>query len=135
MTTRATFLERFLLPLVAGGEVHVGAPLGARGLANVLHDKANLALEAKLEEARLAVAKELQVCPIPPTLDEEAVRLAVALHDMLFLYHPVAGSPAGRPERIRRVALGAAAIARLPRTVDADVLVARHTVLHQLPSL
>src|SRR5439155_25786446 len=58
-----------------------------------------------------------------------------ALPDLLFLYHPASGNPAPRTRRLREVARGAALLARLPRTADADVLVARHTVLHLFPTL
>src|SRR5206468_5087380 len=91
--------------------------------------------EAELESRRWALARELQLRPIPPPLDEETLRLAAALHDLLFLYHPASGSPAPRTRRLREVARGAALLARLPRTSDPDVLVARHTVLHLFPTL
>src|SRR5437870_5456543 len=91
---RSTFVRGFLLPLVAGGEVHVGAPLGARGLSRLLEGARDERAEAEVQDARWAVASELQLRPIPPALDEEALRLAAAVHDLLFLYHPAAGSPA-----------------------------------------
>src|SRR5438445_5180786 len=84
---RAAFMRRFLLPLVAGGDVHVAAPLGARGLARLLEGAPDEEAEAQIHNARLAVASELQLRPIPPALDEEALRLAAALHDLLFLFH------------------------------------------------
>ena len=97
---RARFVEKFLLPLVAGGEVHAGAPIGHAGLVRMLDAAADSALEGRLQDARWAVARELQRRAIPPRLDEESFALAVALHDLLFLYHPDAGPPGARSERL-----------------------------------
>ena len=135
MITRAQFVESFLLPLCAGGAVHVGAPLGGGGLSRLLAEPGDTEVERVLSSARWAIACELQITAIPPALDEHSLRLAVAAHDLLFLHHPAAGNPAARGNKLRQVAAGAAALARLPRTTDADELVARHTVLHLLPSL
>lgn len=132
---RARFVERFVLPLVAGGEVHVGSPIGHADLQRMLEGEPDRALEGRLQDARWAVARELQRQAIPPRLDEEALALAVSVHDLLFLYHPDAGPQGARPDRLRRVATGAAAMARLAPTHDADVLVARHTILHLFPTL
>src|SRR5262245_57168353 len=129
------FAAQFLRPLVAGGTLHVGAPLGRVGLERLREASLDGAVEADIADARGAVASTLLVDPIPPRLDAEALRLAVALHDLLFLFHPRADALTVRDRRLEEVAQFAAALADLPSTKDADALVARHTMLHLLPSL
>lgn len=129
----------FLLPLVAGGTLHVGAPLGERGLARLVEALAeggyDVQLEAAIGEARAASAATLLVDPIAPQIDVATLRLAVALHDLLFFLHPAATGPLVRDRRLDQVAAYAAELARLPPTTDADDLVARHTVLRLFPVL
>lgn len=133
------FGRHFLLPLVAGGQLHVGAPLGERGLTRLLdavtgsgHD---VQLEAAIGEARAESAAMLLIDPIAPQIDVATLRLAVALHDLLFFLHPAATGPLVRDRRLDQVAEYAAELARLPSTTDADDLVARHTVLRLFPVL
>ncbi|HEX2568632.1 MAG TPA: hypothetical protein VH877_03665 [Polyangia bacterium] len=133
------FGRQFLLPLVAGGQLRVGAPLGERGLTRLVeaarepgHD---VQLEAAIGEARAETAATLLVDPIAPQIDVATLRLAVALHDLLFFLHPAAAGPLVRDRRLEQVAEYAAELARLPATTDADDLVARHTVLHLFPEL
>ena len=129
------FGEEFLLPLVRGGTLKIGAPLGRRGLDGLREGGLDRHMQAEVHAARLAVARELLLEPIPPPLDLEALRLAVAVHDLLFLFHPDAQGALIRDRRLAEVADFAAKLARLPKTLDPDTLVARHTMLHLLPSL
>lgn len=133
--SRGGFVESFLLPLVAGGVAHVGAPLGLAGLARLRALKVDPGLAAEVFAARSAVASELLYDPIPPQLDLPSLRLAIAVHDLLFLFHPGAAGLAVRGKRIAEVARFAAALAALPATTDDDMLVARHTILHLVPGL
>jgi hypothetical protein len=128
------FAEQFLLPLVRGGTLHVGAPLGRVGLEKLRAASLDGALAADIALARQAVAAELLFDPIPPPLDLEALRLAVAAHDLLFLAHPRAAA-VGVRGRLGDIAEFASKLAKLPPTLDADTLVARHTLLHLLPAL
>jgi len=132
---KRSFIADFVRPLVGGGTAHVGAPIGRAGLDKLRdaeHDRSAL---ADVAVARAAVAGELLVDGAPPLFDLEALRLAVALHDLLFLFHPRADALSVRDARLEEVARFAAACARLPDTRDADTLVARHTMLHLFPSL
>lgn len=92
----ADFLRRFAVPLCRGGKVHVGAPLGHRGLRRLL-----VAAAAGLDETeagqelcaeRHQVLSEILLSPEPPRLadDPSAPALLAALHDLLFLLHPAA---------------------------------------------
>lgn len=134
MIRRAPFIERFVLPLVEGGELHVSAPLGFGGLSRLADEPDDSAAERRLGEARLAVCAELLPEPVTPTLDEDSLRLAIALHDLLFLFHPDApASMQGTSHR--HVATGCALLAALELPDDPRDLVARHTLLHQLADL
>src|SRR5215831_19847717 len=96
------FVAAFLLPLVRGGALHVGRPLGARAVARVMDLVARAARDPAHDEAdpiaalaagRQAVAaRHLPVTTAPP-LDETSVRLGAALHDLLALAHPDLGGP------------------------------------------
>ena len=131
--TPAEFGERFLLPLVAGGTLHVGAPLGRAGLSRLRETKLDGQTIAEIHAARATVACELLYDPIAPELDLESLRLAVAVHDLLFLFHPSAADL--RERKLGAVASYAAALARLSPTRNADTLVARHSILHRLQGL
>src|SRR5580693_552435 len=110
------FVAEFLLPLVRGGALRVGRPLGPRAVARVMdlvaragadpaHDEADPI--AALASGRRAVAgRHLPVVAAPP-LDEVSVRLGAALHDLLALAHPdLAGPGLGRrQEQIAAAAL------------------------------
>jgi hypothetical protein len=127
-----TFFEEALLPLVRGGEVMVGEPIDADGLAAIIDPDApgQSGARASIAEARRAVAETICLAPPPLELDDEALHLAVALYDALFLTHPDAR---GRSEKARaRVAEFAEACARLAPPPDGASLLARHTVLHAL---
>lgn len=91
-----TFLPRFVLPLLQGGEVHVGAPLAPRLTKALTNDVAS-ALDATAEGQLLSQLRHqhlLRLHPLvsPPLLadDTGALMMLVALHDLLFLLHPEA---------------------------------------------
>ena len=130
-----SFLADFFLPLVAGATVRVGAPLGAVGLRKLVDEKPPIELDAAIADARMSFARTLLFNPILPRLDVAALRLGVALHDLLFLLHPAASGAMVRDKRVKQVAEHAAEAARLPPTVDADDLVARHSVLRAFPGM
>lgn len=90
------FLPRFVLPLLQGGEVHVGAPLAPR-LTKPLTDDVASTLDATAEGQLLSQVRHqylLRLHPLvsPPLLadDTGALMMLVALHDLLFLLHPAA---------------------------------------------
>jgi hypothetical protein len=83
------FLGRFVHPLVAGGERHVGAPISGPELdrwASEL-DHATVELVA-VDEARSGVLSTIACRPPAFVLDEDDLALAAGLHDALFLVHP-----------------------------------------------
>ncbi len=140
------FVSSFLLPLVRGGSLHVGRPLGPRGVARlgealgvggVASSKA-LALADEptraLAEGRFAVASLfLADAPTPP-LDNATLRLGAALHDLLALAHPGL-SGAGVVRRYERIAVAAHALAELGPPADAAEAVRRHSLLARMPEI
>lgn len=151
------FLQRFAVPLVAGGAVHVGAPLGRRGLRRLRRAVAEgldgSAAGEALQAERLSVLAEL--LPVPcgpdeaPRLDAEPAlpALLVALHDMAFLLHPASAGAAVTRGLRRRIADHARALCaplapaagRRARSRDGapdlTTLLSRHSLLHGLFTL
>jgi hypothetical protein len=156
------FVTRFLLPLVRGGALHVGRPLGPRlvdrlsarvavgGLASSAWSTKALApapvsssassgvrgddVVGALAAGRHAVALRLLSRARVPALDPATVRLGAALHNLLALTHPaIEGRGAeGRQGRIAVAALELAALGP-PRTVAEAV--DRHSLLARLPEI
>jgi hypothetical protein len=103
------FVGRFLLPLVKGGTLHVGRPLGARAIATVVHtwraggrrafssleDMAEEDATAELARLRQARARALVYDAGGPPLDETTIRLGAAVHNLLALGHPDLGDSLG----------------------------------------
>jgi hypothetical protein len=127
------FLKGFALPLVRGGEMHVGAPV----------DQAKVeAWSARLAEAsgtinlidaeREAVAAELVVRPPPMAFGGFELRIAAALYDVLALAHPAASSVTARDRAKRHVLETALALADVPPPQTRGDLLERHGLLHNL---
>ena len=137
--TPARFVPDFLLPLVRGGALHVGRPLGATAVRRVLDSARRMAAAPAggadpvraLARARAEVVGRFMPAAALPALDETTVRLAAALHDLLALGHPDLVGPglSRRQERIAAAARGLAAVGP-PRT--AAEAVARHSVLGRM---
>ena len=151
------FVARFLLPLVRGGALHIGRPLGPRAVDKLLAQLPPPALApsalvprqllsslaaggrgddvlAELAARRHAAAIRLMPGARVPALDQATVRLGAALHNLLSLTHPaIEGRGAeGRQGRIAAAALALAALGA-PRT--AAEAVDRHSLLGRLPDI
>jgi hypothetical protein len=125
------FLRGFVLPLVEGGELHVGRAIGARELAS-LRREVDLELHeenALLAEARARVARQLVLRAPPLGWDETSLRLAVGIHDLLFLSHPDAGRWNVRRAALARVERFVARLLALEPPRGEDELIARHTLV------
>lgn len=127
------FLSDFLLPLVRGGTVHVGRPLGPRAversLALVTEEQAR-----ELARLRRAAAAEILSDAAAPLLDQTTIRLGAAVHNLLALSHPGLEGPRSerRQARIGEAAAGLADVGP-PRTEREAV--DRHTLLARLPDM
>src|SRR5206468_3870209 len=97
----AKWLQRFVLPLVAGGDVRVAGVVGAVELARFVEEAEILEGECarRIAEARRMVAAELLADPLEVELSADELHLAVATYDLLFLSHPAAAGSWGSSER------------------------------------
>ncbi len=137
----AQWLHHFVLPLVAGGDVRVAHVVGARELDQMVRaDFERDESAQRIREARHAIVSELVLAAPEPALDEEALRLAAAMQNLLFLMHPGTAAPSVTRRRLRAVSAYATRLATLPlpdlelddgRTA-ARVLAERHSMLHHL---
>jgi hypothetical protein len=137
-----SFVAGFLVPLVRGGRLHVGRPLGARAVERL--GRLAAAREAAgprdddavaaLAVARAEVASRFLPDAAAPPLDETTLRLGAAVHDLLVLIHPDLEGPriARRRERIAEAARGLASVGA-PRS--AEEAVARHSLLARVPEI
>ena len=129
------FIGQFLAPLVTGGQVQVGRPLGGPELDVLVGEAASAAAGSEMRAVEWACrlrAAELWADPCACDLDRDALRLAVGAHNLLFLAHPDYEHGAARRSSKRRLHLfieecfaGGA-----PETVDQ--LVFRHVLLGNL---
>jgi hypothetical protein len=127
------FLEGFLLPLLRGGQVQVGRPLGAPELG-ALAAEAVMPGEVLLEveRARRLCAAGLWLYPVTVSWDEVSARLGVAMHNLLFLGHPDAHRWTARSSRLGQVTAFTRGLLELPPPRSGAEAVARHTLVRGL---
>jgi hypothetical protein len=138
------FVSRFLLPLVKGGTLHVGRPLGPRALVAMvaafkpgrrrvlsLEDMAEEDALAELARLRHGRARALLVEATLPPLDESALRLGIAVHNLLALMHP-ALERRNLERRQELVVAVTQPIADLGPPPTAEEVVRRHSLLARL---
>ncbi len=129
----AEFLQHFVLPLVRGGPLRVGRPLDPDDLRAFEDDLPHASVElVAVDEARTAVLSELVVRPPALVLDADELRLAAALHNVLFLVHPRADEVWVSARQLRRVATHAQELASQPLRPHRRRLLARHALLHNV---
>ena len=129
------FVSDFLLPVVRGGAVHVGRPIGLPAVDRMLRDLPLLEGAAldRLAACRIASARRVAPVVASPPFDETTVRLAAALHDLLALGHPELGGT--RSRRTDRVAAAALELASVGAPRSAAEAVNRHSLLARLPEI
>ncbi|MGZ3406720.1 MAG: hypothetical protein ACXVAN_09790, partial [Polyangia bacterium] len=111
----AQWLHHFVLPLVAGGDVRVREVIGARERKLLRESDLERDESAqRIAEARHAIVSELVMAPPEPTLDDEALRLAAAMQNLLFLLHPGSKAASVTQRRLRAVSAYATQLATLP---------------------
>ena len=127
------FLARFVQPLVAGGELHIGAPIPAGDAERWEFelDDASVELTA-VDEARAAVLSTLVCRPPAFVLEADDVSLAVGLHNALFLVHPRAEEWSVSDRARRKIIDTALAQVSRPLTHDRTRVMARHALLHNV---
>ena len=137
------FVAEFLLPLVRGGSLRVGRPLGPRAVARVMDLVARASRDPTEDEAesiamlgagRRAVAGRHLPIGGPPPLDEVTVRLGAALHDLLALAHPDLAGP-GIARRQEQIAQAALELASVGAPSSAREAANRHSLLARIPEI
>jgi hypothetical protein len=127
------FLGRFVAPLVAGGEVHIGAPIPMSDVAHWEHELPDASVELMaVDDARHAVVSTLVCRPPSFVLEGEELALVAGLHNALFLVHPRAEAWSVSDRVRRKIIDTALAQVSQPLTRDRTRVMARHALLHNL---
>jgi len=129
----SVFLDRFVRPLVAGGELHIGAPIPAPEIDRWESELPHASVElVAVDEARTSVLSTLVVTPPALVLDRDELALAAGLHDALFLVHPRAERWSVSDRQRRRIIDNALSLVSQPLTRNRTRVMARHALLHNL---
>ncbi len=127
------FLARFVKPLVAGGELHVGNPIPLPDLERWESELGDASVElVDVDEARHAVLSTLICRPPAFVLEGDELALAAGLHNALFLVHPRADEWSVSDRQRRKIIDSALAMVSQPMTHDRTRVMARHALLHNL---
>jgi hypothetical protein len=130
------FLERFVKPLVAGGELHVGAPIPQPELDRWESELGDATVElVAVDEARHAVLSTLVCRPPAFVLEGDELALAAGLHNALFLVHPRAELWSVSDKQRRRIIETALGMVSQPLTHNRTRVLARHALLHNVFAL
>ena len=127
------FLTSFVRPLVAGGELHVGAPVPIADLDRWEGELSEASVETEaVDDARAQVMATL-VCKAPGfLLEREELALAAGLHNALFLVHPRADRWTVSEKTRRRIIDAALAMVSQPLVTNRRRVMARHALLHNV---
>lgn len=129
----SVFLERFLRPLVAGGELHIGAPIPTADVDRWESELPHASVElVAVDEARTSVLSTLVVRPPSLVLERDELALAAGLHNALFLVHPRAERWSVSDRVRRRIIDNALSLVSQPLTRNRTRVMARHALLHNL---
>jgi hypothetical protein len=127
------FLTKFVKPLVAGGELHVGGPIPAAEVARWEHELPHASVEQMaVDDARTTVLSTLVVRPPALILEADELALAAGLHNALFLVHPRAELWSVSDRQRRKIIDTALALVSQPLTRHRTRVMARHSLLHNL---
>ena len=127
------FLERFVRPMVAGGELHVGPPIPIADVDRWDQELAEASVElVAVDEARSSVLSTLVVRPPALVLERDELALAAGLHDALFLVHPRAERWSVSDRQRRRIIDTALSLVSQPLSHNRTRVMARHALLHNI---
>ncbi len=126
-------LDRFVLPLVKGGELSVGRPIAFDEL-RALEEQIPHASEkvVEVDEARHDVLADLVVRPPALVFDLDELALAAAVHNLLFLVHPRADSWSVTGSSRKKVIETAQEMAARPLSHSRSRVLSRHALLHNV---
>jgi hypothetical protein len=137
MKDLSAFLDHFALPLVKGGELHIGGPVDEATAAHFCEqiDAGGGAAAERVDEARAQVIAELCVRPPPLVLGAIDLRLALTLYNALALAHPDTERFTARSAARARVLAVSLDLAAVPKATTRAEVLGRHGLLWQLPAL
>jgi hypothetical protein len=126
-------LERFVLPLVKGGELAVGRPISIDQL-RALEEAIPHATEklVEVDDARTDVLSDLVVRPPSLVFDIDELALAAAVHNLLFLVHPRADTWSVSGSARRKVIETAQEMATRTLSQSRARVLGRHALLHNV---
>jgi hypothetical protein len=129
----AEFLEEFVLPMVAGGEITVAKPLTATDVQHFEEDLPHATTQlVAVDEARHEVLSQLVVRPPAMVLDADELHLAASVHNLLFLVHPRIDTWTVRTKHRKRIIEHAQRFAARPLNPVRRRILARHALLHNV---
>jgi hypothetical protein len=128
------FLGSFVLPLVTGGDLHVGEPLELETVLRWETELGDGEEVSAIDDARATAAAALVIRPPPMVFGPDELRLAAALYDALALAHPASEGFTKKRAR-NRLAETARRLATVDPPAGRTELLARHTLLHRIFSL
>ncbi len=124
------FLERFVKPLVAGGELHVGPPIPVPEVERWESELGDASVElVAVDDARHAMLSTLLVRPPAFVLEGDELALAAGLHNALFLVHPRAERWSVSDKQRRRIIDASLSLVSQPLTRNRTRVIARHALL------
>ena len=127
------FLANFVKPLVAGGELHVGAPIPMPELDRWDRELNDASVEqVEVDDARVSILSTLVCRPPAFLLEADELALAAGLHNALFLVHPRADQWNVSDRQRRKIIDTALALVSQPLTRNRTRVMARHALLHNL---
>lgn len=127
------FLSNFVKPLVAGGELHVGAPIPMPELDRWDRELNDASVEqVDVDDARTAILSTLVCRPPAFLLEADELALAAGLHNALFLVHPRADQWSVSDRQRRKIIDTALSMVSQPLTRNRTRVMARHALLHNL---
>jgi len=127
------FFSGFVLPLVRGGDLQIGAPI-APGVLPFFFEAvpSNGADGADLLVARQAIAADLLPDELPARLTEDDVRVGAALHNLLYRTHPDTEHLRARRARRRAADWARKALEEAREPEGRRELLERHTLVAPL---
>ncbi len=124
------FLESFVKPLVAGGDLHVGQPIPLPDVERWEHELSDASVELMaVDDARHAVLSTLVCRPPSFILEGDDLCLAAGLHDALFLVHPRAERWSVSDKQRRKIIDTALSLVSQPLSRNRTRVMARHALL------
>src|SRR5690349_1470643 len=128
--TAAAFLQEFVLPLVSGGEMSVGAPASLAEVEAWAQELPHASVEhVAVDDARHDALSTLICRPPALVLDRDELMLAAALHNVLFLVHPDAEAWTVSQRGRRKVVDLSLHLAAQPVSRQRRRVLARHALL------